>query len=74
MSIMNGNYNFILNNIKETKAFEKRLKLFEYPRNKTINSFIFLQETHSPSNDEQKQKDDFKVPLFFHTKKAILVV
>ena len=35
---------------------------------------LYFYKKHSPSNDEQKQKDDFKVPLFFHTKKAILVV
>ena len=40
--------------------------MFKYLRN-IINSigFIFLQETHSSSNNEQKCKDDFRVPLFF---------
>ena len=72
---MNGNYNFISNNVKGIKASEKRLKLFEYLRNNINNNgFIFLQETHSSSNDEQKWKDNFKGPLFFHTEKAILVV
>ena len=60
MSIMNGNYNFILNNVKGIKASEKGLKLFEYLRNNINNNgFIFLQEIHSPSNDEQKLKDGF---------------
>ena len=50
-------------------------KLFEYLR-KDINNngFIFLQETHLLSNDEQKWKNDFKGSLFFHTEIAILVV
>ena len=75
MSIINGNYNFVSNNIKGIKASEKRLKLFEYLRNNINNNgFIFLQETYSLSNDEQKWKDEFKGPLFFHTEKAILVV
>ena len=63
---MNGNYNFISNNVKGIKASEKRLKLFEYLRNNiNSNGFIFLQETHSSSNDEQKWKDDFGDTLFF---------
>ena len=33
-----------------------------------------LQETHSSLKDEQKGKDDFKGPLFFHMEKVILVV
>ena len=46
MSIMNGNYNFISNNVKGLKASEKRLKLFEYLKNNiNDNGFIFLQET-----------------------------
>ena len=74
MSIMSGNYNFISNNVKGIKASEKRLKLFEYLKNNINNNgFIFLQETHSLSNDELKWKDEFGGPLFFHTEKAILV-
>ena len=55
MSIMNGNYSVISNNVKGIKASEKGLELFEYLRNNVkSNGFIFLQETHSASNDEQK--------------------
>ena len=74
MSIMNGNYNFISNNIKGIEASEKRLKLFEYLKN-NINDYgiIFLQETHLLSNDELKLKEEFGGPLFFHMEKAILV-
>ena len=56
MSIMNGNCNFISNNVKGIKASEKRLKLFEYLRNINNNDFIFLQKTHSLSEEG---------PLFF---------
>ena len=74
MPIINGNYNFISHNIKGIKAYEKRLKFFEYLRNNiNENGFIFLQETHSLSNDELKWKDEFGGPLFFHKGKAILV-
>ena len=72
---MNSNYNFISNNVKGIKASEKRLKLFEYLRNNSNNNgFVILQETHLSLKDEQKWKDDFKCPLFFHVKKVILVV
>ena len=57
MSIMNGNYNFISNNVTGIKASEKQLKLFEYlKKNINDNGFIFLQKTHSLSNDELKRK------------------
>ena len=73
MSIVNGNYSFISNNVNELKASEKRLKLFEYLRNNINNNgFMFLQETHSLSNDEQKWKDDFGVPSTFFTQKKQL--
>ena len=66
MSVMNGNYNFVSNNVKGIKTSEKRLKCFEYLRNNINNNgFIFLQETHLWSNDEQTWKDDFRGPLFF---------
>ena len=68
---MNGNYNFISNNVKGIKAPEKQLKLFEYLRNNIDNNdFIFLHETHLSSNDEQKWKDDFRGPLFFSHQKS----
>ena len=70
MSIMNGNYNFISNNVKGIKASEKRLKLFEYLKNNINNNgFIFLQETHLLSNDELKWKDEFGGTSFFFTRK-----
>ena len=42
MSIMNGNYNFMSNNVKGIKASEKRLTLFEYLRN-NINNNTFTR-------------------------------
>ena len=67
MSVMNGNYSFI-SNVKGMKTSEK---LFEYLRNNINNNgFIFLQETHSSLNDEQKWKDDFGSPLFFSHRKS----
>ena len=73
MSIMNGDYNLISNNVKGIKESEKRQKLFEYLKN-SINDtgFIFLQETHSLSNDELKWKNDIGGPLFFTRKNKFL--
>ena len=63
------------NNVKGIKAAEKRLKLFEYLRsNINNNGFIFLQEIHSTSNDEENAKTSLGILYFFHTEKAILVV
>ena len=71
---MIGNYNFTSNNAKGIKISEKRLKLFEYLKNNiNDNGFIFLQETHSLSNDELKWKNEFGGPLFYRTEKAIFV-
>ena len=71
---MNGSYNFISNDDKGIKVSEKRLKLFEYLKNNiNDNGFIFLQETHSLSNDELKWKNEFGGPLFYRTEKAIFV-
>ena len=46
------------------KASEKQLKLFEYQRNSNNNGFIFLQEAHSLSNDDQTWKDEFGGSLY----------
>ena len=58
--------NFISNNVKGICSSEKRLKIFEYLKNNIHhNGFVFLQETHSLTQDEKKWKDDFEDPLFF---------
>ena len=68
---MNSKYNFISSNVKGIKVSEKRLKLFEYLRNNINNNeLIFLQETHSSSNDEQKWKDNFRSRLIFSPGKS----
>ena len=58
--------NFISDNVKGIRSSEKRLKIFEYLKNNIHhNSFVFLQETQSLTQDKKKWKDDFKDPLFF---------
>lgn len=60
------NFNFITNNVKGLQLSKKRLKLFEYFRDKlSSNGILFLQETHSTINNELKWKDEFKGALFF---------
>ena len=55
--------NFISNNISSS---ENRLKVFDYLQNNIHhNSFVFLQGTHSLTQDEKTWKDDFKDPFFF---------
>ena len=52
--------------LKGIRSSEKRLKIFEYLKNNIHhNGFVFLQETHSLTQDEKKWKDDFKDPLLF---------
>ena len=47
--------NFSSNNVKDIHSSEKRLKIFKYLRNNIYhNGFVFLQETHSLTQDEKK--------------------
>ena len=60
------NFNFITNNVKGLQSSKKRLKLFEYFRDKlSSNGILFLQETHSTINNELKWRDEFKGSLHF---------
>ena len=44
----------------------KRLSIIEYFKNKIDkNGILFLQETHSTTNDEGKWKDEFSGPVFY---------
>ena len=52
---------FISNNVKGIGSSEKRWKIFEYLKNNIRhNGFVFLQETHSLTQDEKMWKDDIK--------------
>ena len=60
------NSNFHRNFHKRIKASEKRLKFFEYFRNlSTPTGFVFLQETHSSVNVENKWNNGFQGKVFF---------
>ena len=63
---MNSEIIFISNDVKEIQNTGKRIKLFEYLKSYvTGNGFIFLQETHSCTNDEIMWRDEFNGELFF---------
>ena len=54
------NLSFITNNFKGVQSIKKRLKLIEYFKSKiTTHGILFLQETYSSSDGEQKWRDDF---------------
>ena len=49
-----------LSNVKGIQSIKKRLKLIEYFKSKiTTHGILFLEETHSSSNDEQKWRVNF---------------
>ena len=62
----NRKLNFISNNVKGLQNSTKRIKIFEYLKNKvTFDCFIFLQETHSNKDSEKRWSDEFKGQFFF---------
>ena len=66
--LTNSSLNFITNNVKGIQSSKKRLKLMQYFKDKIGSTgVLFLQETHSDSKVEQKQKEDFKGLAFFFT-------
>ena len=59
-------FNFISNNVKGLQSSIKRIKIFEYLKEKIVpNGLLFLQESHSTINDEIKWKDEFNGKLYF---------
>ena len=60
------NLSFITNNFKGVQSIKKRLKLIEYFKSKiTTHGILFLRETYSSSEGEQKWQDDFGGNTFF---------
>ena len=56
----------IANNIKGIQNKNKRLSINEYFKNKIGNNgILFLQETHSTTSNEGKQKNEFSGPVFY---------
>ena len=62
----NISLSFTTNKIKGIQSHKKRLKLIQSFKEKIgLAGVLFLQETHSSSNVEQKWKEDFKSHVFF---------
>ena len=58
--------NFISNNANGLRSSKKRIKIFEYLKDKIFNDgIIFLQETHSSENTRDEWINDFKGELYF---------
>ena len=63
---MGYNLNFLSNNVNGLNSSKKRIKMFEYFREKIANNgILFLQETHSSHDTVINWHDDFKGELFF---------
>ena len=60
------NFNFLSNNVKGLQSSKKRLKLFNFLKNKIgPKGILFLQETHSSVETEKKWIDDFKDKIYY---------
>ena len=60
------NLSFITNSVKGIQSLKKGLKLIEYFKSKiTTHGILFLQETHSSSDEGQKCQDNFGGNTFF---------
>ena len=65
------NSNFLTNNIKELQSSKKRVKMFEYFKNKIgLRGILFLQETHYSIDTEKQWNDEFKGQLCFFSGKT----
>ena len=63
---MDNILNFLSNNVNGLKSSKKRIKMFEYFREKISNNgIIFLQETRSWEDTLNKWRNDFKGEVFF---------
>ena len=61
-----SDFNFLSNNVKRLKSSKKRLKLFQYSKNKiSLKDIMFLQETYSLKVTEKIWSDEFNGDLFF---------
>ena len=63
-----SDFNFLSNNVKGLQSSKKRLKLFQYFKNKiSPKDILFLQETHPSKVTEKIYSHEFNGGLFFFT-------
>ena len=66
------NVNLLTNNVKGLQSSKKRVKMFEYFKNKIVHrDILFLQEKHSSIDTEKQWNDEFKGQLYFSHGKTI---
>ena len=59
-------FNLIVNNVKGPQSYKKRLKIFEYLKNKSgHNGILILQETHPAKENEIRWNDDFNDQIHY---------
>ena len=69
-----NNIKFISHNVRGIKNSDKRIKLFEYLKNKVdSNGVLFLQETHSSEKDEKSGIMILQKHCSFRMEQQILV-
>ena len=57
---------YLSNNVNGPLSSKKRIKIFEYFKDKVGNNgIVFLQETHSPEDTFNEWRDNFKGQIFF---------
>ena len=70
-----SDFNFLSNNVKGLRSSKKRLKLFQFFKNKiSSKGILFLQETHSWKVTEKNGVMNLIVTYFFLMGKQILAV
>ena len=63
---MDSKLKFLSNNVNGLKSSKKRIKMFEYFRDKVCNNgATFLQETNSSEDALNKWQDDLQGRIFF---------
>ena len=63
---MGSNLRFLTNNANGLKSTKKRIKMFEYYRDKLCNNgIIFIQESHSSNDTIDEWRDQWKGEIFF---------
>ena len=60
------NFSFLSNNVKGLQSTNKRLKLFNFLKNKIgLKGILFLQETHSSVETKKKWIDGFNDKIYY---------
>ena len=70
-----SDFNFLSHNIRGLQSSKKRLKLFQFFKNKiSPRGILFLQETHSSKVTEKHGVINLMVTYSYHMGKQILAV